>query len=217
MLFEKPRRFGNTRGSLRDSLHRRLGFGLEDNNASATDTATELELEHTWYGRLVDRAVLDQAAKVERQEQWNMKPKLDEDMKYQGAARVRKVDDDKFFMCIKATLEGKRGVLETEFVINNDVFQAIKRLSNTGMIKTRYSFPIAGTSYSWEVDVFGDHEWVKVDLEVDDPNYEIPAMPFQLEGLIDGSFGKPSSEEQAVIDKLYENYFVTLSPYKGKE
>lgn len=97
------------------------------------------------------------------------------------------------------------------------MYHANKRIAERGMIKTRYTFPIEGTDYCWEVDVFdgpnGPHEWVKVDLEVDNVDFEIPELPIKLEGLIRDNPANRTEEQQKLISELQERYMTVANQY----
>lgn len=196
-------------------------LSMEEEIVEAKEAQTLLELEHTFYARLVDFDVLKSAAKVQRQEQWQIPATSTDDMRFGGSVRVRAIDDETYVMCIKNFEKGKLGCLEHEFEVNVKAFEQIKRMSSKGMVKTRYSFPIEGTSYSWELDVFygkdgNPHEWVKIDLEVDDPSYQIPEIPFKVEGLIKDNPANRTEEQQKLIDELMKSYMTTPNQYPAQ-
>lgn len=184
----------------------------------AAEAETEVELEHCWYGQLVDRTELEAAATVESQEQWQVKSHV-EDCQYGGSIRVRKTvrgDMTSYMLCIKAFEQGKLGVLENEFEINEGTFEQFKRIAESGMIKTRYTFPIEGTQYAFEVDLPPDQEddaWVKIDLEIDDPKYPIPEMPIQLKGLVKDVKSTRSPEQEKLIKAVQSRYFAVPNAY----
>lgn len=186
-------------------------IGLEDADvADATDAVTAVELEHTWFAQISDISQLVNAASSEQQEQWSARCEKDETLQYDGSVRVRKVvtqdDETIYFMTIKNYQDGKRGCLETEFLVNEEVFNSIRRISPTGMIKTRYVFPIDGTDYAWEIDVFRHKNgaWCKIDLEVDNTAFKIPPFPIDLRNILDGN----TSQKQILMD----HYFLTPNP-----
>lgn len=201
----------------REFLTNALNLALEADQAQAESAKTEVELEHTWYARIEDVEELKSAASVEKQEQWQVKAKKNDDMRYGGCVRVRSINGERYVMTIKNFEDGKRGVLENEFDISQDGFEAVKRISDTGMIKTRYTFPIEGSDYHWEIDVFSGSEsnrcWVKIDLEVDDPNFQIPAFPIRLTGVIADRPGQRSEEEERLIEDLMKRYFRANNPF----
>lgn len=184
---------------------------------TAEDAKTEVELEHTWYGQLEDRSVLEKASSVEKQEQWSVPAKPGDDCLYNGSIRVRKSERDgtvSYMMCVKAFEHKKLGCLENEFEINETTFNQFKRVAGSGMIKTRYTFPIEGTEYAFEVDVFQETDWVKVDLEVDDSKFAIPELPISLNGLIKDTPTKRTPEQEKMIDELMTRYFRCENPFK---
>lgn len=201
----------------RTLLAHALRVSLEAVQAQAEEAKTEVELEHTWYAKIVDVEELKLASASEQQEQWQVKAKKNDDMRYGGCVRVRSINGERYVMTIKNFEDGKRGVLENEFDISQDGFEAVKRISESGMIKTRYTFPIEGTEYHWEIDVFSGSEsngsWIKIDLEVDDPNFQIPAFPIQLTGVIADRPGQRSEEEEQLIEDLMKRYFRANNPF----
>lgn len=179
----------------------------------ATEVTTEVELEHCWFAKIVDVSELDRAATVQQHEQWTARCEQGTDLNYSGCVRVRKVvsgGETFYIMTVKNFQDGKLGCLETEFEVNESVFNSIKRISPKGMHKTRYSFPIDGTNYCWEIDVFDcvDGSWVKVDLEVDDVNFKIPPFPIQLENILDENTDKKQF--------LMDCFFLSDNPYTNR-
>lgn len=208
--------------SKRSALFAALRPSLESEFPAASEAATEVELEHTWYGQLTDRSQLENAASIEKQEQWSV-PAKPEDCRYGGSIRVRKstpvkigdrsIQPSSFMMCLKAFEKGKLGCLENEFEINEATFQQFCRVADSGMIKTRYTFPIEGTDFAFEVDVYQETDWVKIDLEVNDPKFAIPDMPVALKGLIKDNPMKRTPEQEKLIESLMERYFRCKNQY----
>lgn len=186
--------------------------------AAAEDAKTEVELEHTWYGQLTDPTELEKATTIEGQEQWSIPAQPGDNCKYGGSVRVRKSvrgDETSYMMCIKAFEQGKLGCLENEFEINEATFEQVKRVAESGMIKTRYTFPIEGTDYAFEVDVYPDGKsWVKVDLEVEDPKFKIPELPVTLKGLIKDNPARRTPEQDKLIKELMLRYFKRGNAYQ---
>lgn len=186
--------------------------------AAAEDAKTEVELEHTWYGQMTDLKELEKATSVTKQEQWSV-PAKPEDCRYGGSIRVRKSvcnGETSFMMCLKAFEKGKQGCLENEFEINAATFEQFRRVSDSGMIKTRYTFPIEGTDFAFEVDVYPETDWVKIDLEVNDPKFAIPEMPVAIKGLIKDNPMQRTPEQEKLIDELMKRYFRCSNPFPNE-
>lgn len=187
-------------------------LGLESINVDdAREAVTEVELEHCWFAQLVDIGELEKADHIEEHEQWNARCEKTDGLPWSGSVRVRKITNPQnglsdYVLTLKNYLEGKRGCLETEFLVNSSVFKAIRKMAPFGMIKTRYTFDIPGTNCSWEIDVFDLHHgaWVKIDLEVDDPNFKIPPFPIRLENVLNESTPKKQF--------LMDSFFLTPNP-----
>lgn len=147
------------------------------------------EHEVAIYGKIGDFDGLQTADSKESHEQWEIKvPK--------GRVRVRKTAKDGLAPTFSLTFKTKtvsmgiNGNEEKTFDISEEMFQSFKALSDQGMIKDRYLFPVNMVQVSnasgvqdihipdmnYEVDVFYslDHDgnksykpWAKVDLELD--------------------------------------------------
>ena len=201
----------------------RLTVGVEEMVEGKVVTETEIIL----YGRLTDTEQLKTAASCEQQEQWSILLKGDENGKGKGSVRARmvKVDGEeaKYIQTIKVKRD-QHSSLEVEMEITKDVFEMIKFLSEAGMVKDRYRFPIEGSDKVWEVDVFkkddGSYqEWVKIDLETDTPEAPLPDLPIEFAELItpDDLKGDKADIHNKTLDILYKDIFRSLNPYRTGE
>lgn len=183
-----------------------------------TDGKARVEREMEFYGRIVDFSQLSKADSKETQEQWEIRPPLDETLKYGGGIRVRCINGDKYVMTVKAFEKGsKQGRLESEIEVSKDMFELFKRLSTGGMVKTRHVFKI-DDQHSWEVDVYtgenGEPEaWCKVDLELFSKDFQVPALPIQLEEVISSQYGERTDEEIAKIKELMDTVFIRKNQF----
>jgi hypothetical protein len=90
-------------------------------------------------------------------------------------------------------------------------------LSERGLVKDRYFFPVKGTDLVFEFDVFyspgatvgsGKYiEWCKIDIEVNDSQTIIPELPIDVSDLIIAQEGNRTIEEDNLINSLYANEF----------
>ena len=175
--------------------------------------STSMELEYTFYAKLKDKKQLEQAASSEFQSQWDIRFAYDN---IKGTVRCRKTavgsEDPTYTLCFKKVVEGHTGRTETEVQADSEVFDAVKSMAVSGMRKTRYKYPVPDSNLVWEVDVFQDLdaeeiEWVKLDLEVDQPLEKIPPFPVDLIDVID-----PSEKDK--IKDLLDNV-LTVKPDKS--
>lgn len=171
------------------------------------------EIEYDFYAKITDFDQLKKAKYKKDQEQWSLfffKEAV------RCSLRVRKITDDKN---IKFEIANKLkiGDLDDEWEIEKEIerhhFDILKSLSKSGMMKTRYYFPINETDMVWEVDVFYNSKgeplpWVKVDLEVDQRLNKLPPYPIEAEEWIEEQFNERSPETIDKIDKLYKNLFI---------
>jgi CYTH domain-containing protein len=179
------------------------------------------EIEHVFYARLSNIGDLAKAASQEHQEQWELKfPKTNKNGG-SGTVRIRKTiigtGVPAFVLTTKTMASHDGDKIEVPVPTTEPMFKQFKLMSEKGMIKDRYHFPIEGTDLVWEVDMFlkpggqigvGPYEdWCKIDLEVSDRLTTIPPFPLDTEELITAPFGKRTEEEEAKVTSLYETVF----------
>ena len=193
-------------------------FSLE----SIADGQKRQELEYTFYGKLDDLSVLetDAVSKKEEQEQYTIP--LDSD---HVGIRIRRINVTNFVMTTKAKRDGVKGKEEVEQEISEDMFNLLRETATSGFRKTRYFIPIEGTDLTWEIDVFKDqveqvHSWIKLDLEVDSPDTQLPELPFPLTESILSQGDRKTEEEEDFIDTLWQkewNVMVEIPPVTGSD
>lgn len=177
--------------------------------------------EYTFYGRLVDPSQLEQATSKEEQEQWSVNVAKVPENGAAGQIRVRQTIKDggepEYTQVVK-----KKGVDEDVGVpITKDFFEAIKELSDFGMVKTRFIIPIEGSPNEWHIDLYpkpdgsGFYDWVKVDLELESFADDLPTMPVRLEEMISNQYGDRTDAEVARIEALMKNEFKAVNPYSA--
>ena len=202
-----------------------------DGNEDGGDTQKKLkkEKELVFYGKIVDFKELKNCKNVEYQEQYEVKIPQSEKNATPGRIRVRKTvkgeKDPKFVLTTKTKLpDGAE--YESDCKTSEENFIQFKYFCEGGMIKDRYSFPVEGfKGLRWEVDVFTGtnglfHEWVKIDLEMEDENIELanlPPFPIQLSDLITNQNGQRTAEEEAIVRTLYDTVFRTPNPIISKK
>lgn len=183
------------------------------------------EKEHVIYGRLTDLTQLESAASKESQEQWEIKIPKTEQNASQGSIRIRKTDkegaESEYTMCTKTPTPDQgpqAGKNEVPIPTTEPNFIQFKMLSDKGMRKDRYHFPVEGSEMVYELDMFPKadgtyHTWCKVDLEVTDLEAPLPALPFVLEDMITAPYGKRTPEEEAIVTGLYDTTFTMKNTY----
>jgi hypothetical protein len=207
-------------------LRQALGVALEE----VSDGKAFREIEHTFYARLEDLEQLKKAASMEHQEQWEVKfPKTDLNAG-EGRIRIRKtvVDgkDPEYVLTCKTSIAKSNDKIEVPIPTTEPMFQQFRMMSEKGMIKDRYHFPVSGTDLVWEVDMFylpgaevgsGQYcEWCKIDLEVKDRDAALPPFPIEFAEMILGQYGERSEAEEAKVRALYDTEFVAANPYLNK-
>lgn len=197
-------------------------LGLTPGMEEDTSGKAQKEIEHIVYGRLTDFAQLSNAASREIQEQWQVKLPKSEKNAAEGAVRVRKSQiegaDPNYFLTMKT--RAKVGSLESTLSCSEDMFTMMKFVAEFGMVKDRYRFPVPNTELVWEVDVFKKpdgtyHDWVKIDLEVDDLSTPLPELPLKFADVIlpTDLEGPDKEKHNATLDTLYSSVFKTANPY----
>ena len=201
--------------------------------ADVQDGKMFAEKEYEFYVELDNFEMLYGAKSMDMQEQWNLRiPKKGNFAK--GALRVRKIQggdveggasqkSDKPVQYVMTTkvIQGQGDRLEVPVPVTVDSFNLFAMLSDSGMIKHRYLFPVKGTKLVYEVDMYldgkgGYHPWAKIDLEVkEDGSDSVPPLPFAVKTMIRGD-----SEDQGDRDRitqLYDDYFITKNKFIGED
>lgn len=184
------------------------------------------EIEHVIYARLTDFSQLQKAASSELNEQWEIRVAQTDKNAGTGCLRVRKTQskgaEAYYVLTTKVKMNESGDKLELSQPTNEDAFKMFKFLSEHGMLKERFHFPVEGTELVWEVDMFpkGDgtyHEWCKIDLEVTDREAPLPELPMQFEEVIlPKGFGNVSDEEhEAKVRALYDSVFLRKNEFKA--
>lgn len=194
-----------------------LVASLESNGENGSTTR---EREYEIYGRVADMEALQKASSSEFQEQWGI-PCNEVVM---GTIRVRKtVKGD--VTTINQTIKVKEedGSDENEMDISQETFDIFKKLVPRGLLKTRYFFPLEGTDFTLEVDVFQDLEGkqcdeVKIDIEVPDGvELDQIKIPFKLEDVRVIKPGIKTPEDGEYVRNLFVNKFEVVNPYHKKK
>jgi len=185
------------------------------------------EIEHTFYARLDDFDQLKKAISFEHQEQWELKfPRTDKNAG-NGSIRVRKTvvgnSPEEYVLTVKTVLNGDGDKMEVPIPTTKAMFDQFRVLSEKGMKKDRYFFPIEGSDLRWEVDVFhspgndvaaGQYcPWVKLDLEVKDRSAAIPPLPMAFAEIITEPYGERTKEEEMQVCLLYEKFFTMRNQF----
>lgn len=186
-------------------MRRFKNLGLEDN-----PFIKGREIEYTIYAQLKDLAQLEKAPEKEEHEQWRIPLSKESPVKM----RIRAINERKFTMTTKAKRVGMVGVEEETMDVTERFFNHLREAAIDGYKKTRFTFPIPNTDRKWEIDVFMDkmgkqHPWVKIDLEVADPNEKIPEFTLDVSDFIIES-DKNTPEEERKIRSLWDSEWLKL-------
>lgn len=214
---------------------KQLLIALEE---QATGKAS-FEREYVFYAKLTDPSILEKAGHVESQEQWSMNIEKTDKNYCSGRIRIRRTEEYgkvSYVQTVKTPIrptsndalasdtsvpDASQNMLEVATESSEDAFKQFKLVADNGMIKTRYTFPIDGTRLKFEVDVFhlpnGEKsEWVKIDLEVNEPLESIPPLPEGFSEVILNQKDDQTDEERQLIRSLYETAFLTKNEYLNK-
>lgn len=171
------------------------------------------ELEYTLYAKLKDMSQLERAFEKEEHEQWSLPLDTDKPVKL----RLRLINGRRYTMAAKLKTPGVLGCDEVEDDISPDTFKVLRIGATAGYKKTRYNFKIPNSELKWEIDVFLDqngspHPWVKIDLEVNTPDDEVPDLPVDIESLIVDNGPKQTMEEIRFVRNLWDREWSRLDP-----
>lgn len=193
------------------SKHIRDRAGLFLSMESDVTGIKEQELEYTFYGQVKSIEDLkERCIRSETHEQWLVFETDDG-----GKVRIRAIDGQRFVLTTKYKKEGYKGCEEVECDISKDMFIHLKKMGSGGMMKKRYFFKIEDSDLIWEVDVFKnargeDHDWVKLDLEVESELDELPKLPVEFINIISHQSKDYTPEEQHRVSKLWSEEWVSL-------
>lgn len=197
--------------------------GEQTNNESEEELIGK-ESELVFYGKIVNLKELENAEKVEKQEQYEIKIPKTKDNAVAGRIRVRKTTCNgkvSYEITTKTKLPDGSNY-EANAATDAANFVQFKYMAESGMIKDRYIFPIEGykEKVKWEVDVYRTRddvvqEWVKIDLEVKDKDIhldQVPEFPIELSNIITNQEGDRTEEEETILRTLYDTVFTIRNP-----
>lgn len=210
-----------------------LGVALQAHVSPSMEAAGEAqgqttkEREYEVYGRVDDLAAMQASAtRHEYQEQWGMPCDFGKDVGIFGSIRVRMTrqgDDGEVSLTQTIKAKADDGSDENEMDISQATFDLFSRLVPNGLLKTRYFFPLEGTDYELEVDVFHDANGkqcnvVKIDLEVPE-GVEVSEIkiPFKMEIARVIKPGKKSSGDSEYVRDLFTNHYEVQNPQHKKQ
>jgi len=195
-------------------------------SAGGNEGKTVKEREYEIYGRVDDLPAMQAAAKrKEYQEQWGMPCDFGKDVGIFGSIRVRMTRENDNEPVYTQTIKAKAddGSDENEMEISIDTFNLFSRLVPNGLLKTRYFFPLEGTDYELQVDVFHDADGkqcnvVKIDLEVPEGvNVSEVKIPFGIEVTRVIKPGKKSPADGDYVRDLFVNHYEVQNPQHKKK
>lgn len=206
------------------ALGRFLVPALENEANGKTGT----ELEHAFWVKLNGISQLHKAVKAVKQRQVQVKVEKTDSNFAGGIIRVRETEDTSknvtYELTVKQEHEGTETRTEVTIPATRDIFVQVAGLAEDMVVKHRYYFETDTPGRYWEVDAAPDgqggyYEWARVELEVDDMNTPLPAMPFSTTEAIFSHLSNPEGlddEEWEKRDKeLYRVYFVKKGPLVG--
>lgn len=192
------------------------------------ENKTIREKEITIYGRVEDFSQLKTADIREKHEQWHIRVQRTNENASSGTVRVRKIEVPdvgiRYEYTVKTPSVNDSEEIETTTEANEQMFIQFRFMSESGMIKHRYTFEIPGSELKWELDAYPDgkggyHPWVRMELEVPDLDQQLPEFPIQFgEVILPEGFGNMENEtREAAIDALFKEFFCTPNMYLGQQ
>lgn len=184
-------------------LNRKLKIALEE----VADGKIRNEREIVIYAKLKNvNDLLGSDHKFEDQEQWSIKSD-------KGIIRCRKTiigTDITYVQTIKANTERSDTKKEVSFSVTEDVFELTRKISQSGMIKRRYSISKNGLIYEYDLFLKGQSQyqpWIKIDIETDkDLNIDFDKLPIEVEEAI-----IQDDKNKTLISKIYSENFIIMN------
>ena len=171
------------------------------------------EIEYTFFARVENFDWINPELLKEQQEQAEIH--VDKGDKGFGQIRVRAVNDRDYELCLKFKTPGELGKKEAEKPVTQDMFELMLLMAPHSLRKKRYCYPIEGSDYQYEVDVFENidgepYDWVKIDLEVmlKDKDMEIPPLPIPTVETIMSQSSQRTPEEYKKVGELFETWAI---------
>lgn len=203
-------------------MRRRVTGLLQRYSVEDATGSTEVEMEIAYYGRLVDRSILEKATSVEGQEQHAIFPPKKPGDTSSGQVRVRKTwtpnvrTKARYELTAKTPYGKNGGRTESNVEITEDFFNVFKLTAETSMKKTRYTFNPSDINDSYpklhlviQMDVFENTDWVKIDVEA--KGVMPPDINYFREGIladvIPGIVANRTREQELKVRELYDKHF----------
>jgi CYTH domain-containing protein len=178
------------------------------------DGTQKTECEYEIYGTIRDMSVLASAVRSELQEQWGVPIEKVKENAASGSLRVRLTSNAKEVYVFTSKVKRESGNDEIEIEVTEDLFKHFKLFATQGMQKRRYFFPVEGTDFVYEVDVFFNPDGspnprVKIDLEIQDSAGidSLPPLPFDLDDITVIPPGRKSTAHLTFVRELYEKHY----------
>jgi CYTH domain-containing protein len=178
------------------------------------DGAQKTECEYEIYGTMRDMSVLASAVRSELQEQWGVPIEKVETNAASGSLRVRLTSNTDAVYTFTSKVKRESGNDEIEISVTEDLFKHFKLFAKQGMQKRRYFFPVEGTDFVYEVDVFFNPDGspnprIKIDLEIQGSEGidSLPTLPFELDNITVIPPGRKSVEHLAFVRELYDKHY----------
>ena len=170
----------------------------------------------TIYAKLESHNWLDEAHTLERREKYLL---LDErgNNDERVTLTINKVNDIGYYQTTKLQYPTTTAIETVSCPISKAMYDHMAVVAISGIAFERCKIEIPNTGKSWEIDIFKGadgqrHQWVKIDLETDDLNKEVPQLPVPvLEYILDFP-GIVTPEQTTFIERLYKHQWMSLDP-----
>lgn len=168
----------------------------------------------TIYARLKDFDQLSKAQTLERRER-RLLTKANDESDSTVVVYLNKVNDAGYFMTSKLIHKNATTIEQVHVPISEASYSHLSRISYSNVPFERHKFPCANSDLVWEVDVFKGadgqrHEWVKIDLEVDDLNDDVPPLPLVCQEYFLDFPGIVTDEQRAFVTRLWQREWLSL-------
>lgn len=195
------------------------GTVIEKQSDTDKNQEVQVEKEYVLYFRTLNFKQFSKASRAEDHLQWEIKvPKTDGNAA-PGRMRCRKtiLANGKASHSLTVKNKAEQGNFESTSPVNETFFKQFMLMSDAGMHKHRYVFPVEGTDLEWEIDIYPDgkngyYTWGRAELEVSGPLSSIPPLPIEAEEIITVEDQK-TNEGMEKVQWLYSTFFLKPNPY----
>lgn len=183
---------------------------------SSVNGETKAGYVFTIYAKPSNMEEFTQATTLERREQFVVFQDVN-DNKDLVTLKINKVNDIGFYQTTTLQTSDSKALEQVSVPLSEAAYNHLALVGYCGYRFERFRFPVPNSEQVWEVDVFRDssgqrHPWVRITIETNDLQSEVPPLPFKCDEYILDFKGIVTAEQASFIDRLYNTCWVPLDP-----